>query len=321
MVQIRDKYTFRKLFDGSILQRSYTEEILSLPLLASKIVCFFWVINISAFRINYLRAQFCRRMMKSKPLCLSLLITLVSLFTVHSQSFAQEEAIRLAVAANLLSPMQQLKEKYESQYQNKLILIPGSSGKLTAQIMNGAPYDIFLSADMMYPNKLLKEGYGKGEVEIFTKGKLAFWSKKEIDKPLKDWLNQSHVKSVAIAQPELAPYGRRARGWLQENKLWGKIKGQIIYGESIGQVNQYIRSGAVDAAFTAVSARHAPELRNRGHWMEIENSTSATECLNHGLLVLQQAKASQAGIQHFLLFLRSEDAQQLLQNFGYEKVN
>ena len=104
-----------------------------------------------------------------------LFIFLPGLFPVSVH--AQKSTVKVAVAANLLLPMQEVKKLYEEKYGSELILIPGSSGKLTAQIIHGAPYDIFLSADMKYPCQIFKEGHAVNEPKALVRGRMVFWSK------------------------------------------------------------------------------------------------------------------------------------------------
>lgn len=233
-------------------------------------------------------------------------------------AYAQDESLKIGVAANLLLPMQKIKQLYEEKFGSTLVLIPGSSGKLTAQILNGAPYDIFLSADMKYPAKIQREGHAVTPPVVLLRGRLVFWSKEKPDRPLKEWLLQSEVRSVALAQPELAPYGKRATDWLQEQSLYDQLLPKVIFGESIGQVNQYIRSGTVEAAFTAISAMHAAALKDKGYWHALDITTGDPARLDHGMVLLTNATGDQRTIDQFVEFIRSPIAEKVFLEFGYE---
>jgi molybdate transport system substrate-binding protein len=231
---------------------------------------------------------------------------------------AQDGTLKVGVAANLLLPMQQIKQLFEQKFAGQLVLIPGSSGKLTAQILNGAPYDIFLSADMKYPAKIKNARHADMPPLVLLRGKLVFWSKEQPDQPLESWLTSEQVRSIAIAQPELAPYGNQAKDWMQERKLYSQLLPKVIFGESIGQVNQYIRSGTVEAAFTAVSAMHADALKDEGYWQPLNVEEGDPSQLDHGMVVLTNATANQRAVNQFLEFIQSPIADKVFLDFGYK---
>lgn len=233
---------------------------------------------------------------------------------------AQHNDLKIAVAANLLPPMQKIEQLFEEKYPASLTIISASSGKLTSQILNGAPYDIFIAADMHYPEKVYQEGHAQNKPDALVRGKLVFWSKTKLKKEDKitDLLKSNSIKSVAIAQPELAPYGKRAQDWLEENQLDQAISGKIIFGENVGQVNQYIRSGTVEAAFTAISAMHAPELQNTGYWYPLDIRQGDPASLNHGMVLLTNAESDPKAINQFLEFINSPLADDVFLEFGYD---
>ncbi|MFP4089002.1 MAG: molybdate ABC transporter substrate-binding protein [Cyclobacteriaceae bacterium] len=258
-----------------------------------------------------------------KPLKFFLLTFFIGLlFSFCSFSLpaiAQDEEMKIAVAANLLQPMRKVKELYERNFNSSFTLIPGSSGKLTAQILNGAPYDVFLAADMKYPQQIYAQGHGAREPEVLARGKLVFWSNKKVDAAdIESYLKSKAVRSVALAQPELAPYGRRTEYWMREEGMYELLLDKIIFGESIGQVNQYIRSSTVDAAFTAISAMYAPELKEKGYWLPLEIEGGDQADLDHGMVLLTNATAESYTINQFLGFMRSPTVRQVFQDYGYE---
>jgi molybdate transport system substrate-binding protein len=215
--------------------------------------------------------------------------------------------------------MQQVRQLFEENTEYTLSLIPGSSGKLSAQILNGAPYDVFLAADMKYPRRIFTEGHGAKEPEVLVRGRLVFWSTRKLQEgELEDFLNSDRVKSLAIAQPELAPYGRRARYWMQQEAIYEAILPKVIYGESIGQVNQYIRASTVDAAFTAISAMHAEEMKDIGYWLPLSIEGGEASELDHGLILLTNATADERTVNTFLEYMRSPTVEQVFRDFGYE---
>ncbi len=240
-------------------------------------------------------------------------------FTLCWPASAQSDDVKIAVAANLLPALQEIEQLFEKKYNTQITLISASSGKLTAQILNGAPYDIFIAADMQYPEKVYEEGHAQSDPEVLVQGKLIFWSKQEInDGAIADALKNKGVKSIAVAQPELAPYGKRAKDWLEENQLYQSVSEKIVFGENVGQVNQYIRSGTVEAAFTAISAMHAPELQNTGYWYPLEIRSGDADSLNHGMVLLTNAESEPEAINQFLEFINSPVADDVFLEFGYD---
>lgn len=260
----------------------------------------------------------------SKPFIIfSMMIRWILLLFIGTGIFfsvqAQNKDLKIAVAANLLPPMQKLEKLFEEKYPGSATIISASSGKLTAQILNGAPYDIFIAADMQYPRKVYQEGHAQNEPDVLVQGKLVFWSKKKTAKnEIKKLLQSQSLKSIALAQPELAPYGQQAIDWLEENQLYPSVKNKIIFGENVGQINQYIHSGTVDAAFTAISAMHAPELQNTGYWVPLNVQQSDAGNLNHGIVLLTNAESDPKTINQFLEFINSPVADDIFLEFGYD---
>ncbi len=228
------------------------------------------------------------------------------------------QPINVAVAANLLFPMQKIEALYEAQSKEKVNLISASSGVLTAQISNGAPYQLFISADMKYPQILYRDGKTLSKPQVLVNGQLVYWSKKNVTKDqLLQSLKNDAIKSIAIAQPSLAPYGQAAKKWLQRNNVFASIEGKLVYGENVGQVNRYIYSGSVDAAFTAVSAMFASELKNKGHWLLLENEVEDAALLAHGWAILKAATEERDKVKKFVEFLATPPAKAVFQEFGY----
>lgn len=243
-------------------------------------------------------------------------LTILSLF--FTPAIAQDDNLRIAVAANLMLPMQEIKTLYESDFGSTLTLIPGSSGKLTAQILNGAPYDIFLAADMKYTRQIRREGHALDPAEVLLRGKLVLWSKEKPSEPLEAWLKKADIQSLGIAQPELAPYGNQAKEWLSEQGIYDTLLPQIVFGESVGQVNQYIRSGTVDVALTAVSAMYAKELKDQGYWYPLDFDSSDPSRLDHGIVLLSNATSDRETIDQFMEFIKSPLAEKVFLDYGYE---
>ncbi|HXA01277.1 MAG TPA: molybdate ABC transporter substrate-binding protein, partial [Cytophagaceae bacterium] len=187
------------------------------------------------------------------------LLLVLSIFFLLTGSKFQENKVTIAVAANAQYPMKEIEKQYEKETGKDIELIIGSSGKLTAQIREGAPFDIFLSADMEYPQTLYKEGLTLSEPKIYAYGSLVLWTLKDIDLLNMNVLLLPEVKVIAIANPKVAPYGQAAIDVMNHYKLYDKAEPKLVYGESISQVNQYINSKTADIGFTAKSIVLSPE--------------------------------------------------------------
>lgn len=240
-----------------------------------------------------------------------MLIMCISLHRLNAQT------LRVAVAANAQFVADSIKEVYQKQQGIKIDFIVGSSGKLTSQITNGAPYDIFLSADMSYPEHLYKAGEALTKNKQYAAGKLVSWTLK--GKAITD-LNQlksSSIKTIAVANPKLAPYGVATISALQKLGLYEAVKSKIVYAESISQVNQYLLTGAADVAFTAMSIVRSPEFLHKGKWTAIP--TNLYQPIDQGVILLKHAKQNNLkAAEGFYQFLFSPTAKNIFEYFGYQ---
>ncbi|WP_020597970.1 molybdate ABC transporter substrate-binding protein [Spirosoma panaciterrae] len=228
------------------------------------------------------------------------------------------QPLRVAVAANAQFVMEELKTAFQKKTGVPLEMIVNSSGKLTTQIQQGAPYDVFLSADMAYPQTLYKANLTTAAPIVYAYGSLVLWTAGEL--PVSATLavlSNPGVRHIAIANPATAPYGEAAIGYLKAKKWLDKIQAKIVYGESISQVNQYILSGAAEVGFTAKSVVMDPTLAKRGHWVDLPQTGYAP--IAQGVVVLKRTTQTKAAEQ-FLTFLRSPDARRILQKFGYKQT-
>ena len=224
----------------------------------------------------------------------------------------QTRPLRVAVAANLSVPLQELAAAYEAQTGQPVEVITASSGVLTAQIRQGAPFDLFLSADTKYPQALAAEGLTQGPPVVLVYGQLVLWTASPArPEALTAWLDSLPVAAkVAIANPDLAPYGRAAQEWLARQGLTEAATPRLVFGENIGQVNRYIHAGAVAAAFTAVSAQAAPSLAGTGHWYALPGQLG----IPHGSVLLRDAQPGSAAL---FAFLQGAEAQAVFRRYGY----
>ncbi len=251
--------------------------------------------------------------MKKNVLLISLLFLLIG-------STFQQEKVTIVVAANAQYAMKEIKSEYEKETGKEVELIIGSSGKLTAQIKVGAPYDIFLSADMEYPETLYKEGFGVYEPKIYGYGSLVLWTFKDLDLTTINVLTIAEVKAIAIANPKIAPYGLAAIEVLNYYKIYKKTEHKLVYGESISQVNQYINSSTADIGFTAKSVVMSPEMQGKGKWIEVDKKTYKP--IAQGAILLKSSKKRNAkDAESFYNYLYSDKAKKIFTKYGYQFQN
>lgn len=194
----------------------------------------------------------------------------------------------------------------------------GSSGKLFEQISHTAPFDLFFSADIEYPVKLKNNGFVISEVHHYGVGRIVIWSKKidPSEAQINSLLDQS-IKKIAIANPQHAPYGRRAEEALKYYKVYEKIKSKLVYGENISQTAQFVTTGAADAGIIALSLALSPTMKKlNGHYYVIPEN--AHRPLEQGFVVLKKAEQNSLAIA-FKDFMLGSDATKILGSFGFTK--
>ncbi|GAF79264.1 unnamed protein product, partial [marine sediment metagenome] len=194
----------------------------------------------------------------------------------------------------------------------------GSSGNFFAQISQGAPFDIFFSADATYPELLEKEGLTANEMQgVYAVGKIVLWvsneSKVDFDKGMQA-VTSTEVKKLAIANPRHAPYGRVAEESLRYYGLWESVKGKLIYGENISQTAQFVHAGAADAGIVALSLAISPKMLIEGrYWVIPDESHSDIEQI---YVVLKKGKGKK-NIRKFLDFIHGEKGGKILSRYGF----
>lgn len=232
------------------------------------------------------------------------------LLTLH----ARAETATIAVAANFTEVAKQLRQAFEQQSTHTLKLSFGSTGKIYTQIMHGAPYDVFLSADQQRPQKLLQQDHAVADSQFtYAVGKLVLYSR-DAKAQVKDGaiLRNPTLKRLAMANPKTAPYGAAAQTVLNNLSLWPDLKSSIIQGDSIAQTYQFTFTGNVDAGFVALSQLAGQP--NANYWLIPQDLYYP---LNQDAVLLQNGEQNQAAIA-FMAFLRSAQAQTLIGSFGYD---
>ena len=226
------------------------------------------------------------------------------------------EKITIAAAANLRFALDAIELDFEKNNPIDLEIIIASSGKLYSQISNGAPFDIFMSANMKYPLSLFHNKLTAEKPIVHALGSLIMWTTKDLD--LSDGLNrllEDDIKKIAIASDKNAPYGSAAVEALKSAKLYDKIASKLIYGESVSQVNQYVSSESVDVGLTNKSVIFG-KLEDEGVWKDVDHSLYHQ--LEQGIVVTNYGQVHHPKeSQVFLNYLFTPSAQKILANYGY----
>ncbi|MDH5719442.1 MAG: molybdate ABC transporter substrate-binding protein [Spirochaetia bacterium] len=228
---------------------------------------------------------------------------------------ASSEKITLAVAANAQYALSEIIAAFEKKYSVKPQMTVSSSGKLTAQIIHGAPFDIFLSADMKYPQTLYEKKYSDKPPDVYAYGSLILWTqKKEILPDSLKKLSALKFDKIAVANPRNAPYGEQAVYALKNAGIYGALRKKIVYGESVSQTNHYILSGSVDIGITAKSTLFSPIIEKKKYIRDVE--TNLYEPIKQGVIKLKRANTNKTA-NEFYAFLFSDEAKKILRDFGY----
>jgi molybdate transport system substrate-binding protein len=236
-------------------------------------------------------------------------------FSLCSCDARRSDALIIAASANMQYATEELAEAFTDSTGLPCELIIASSGKLTAQIIEGAPFDLFLSADMKYPQKIFEEGLAYQAPEVYAYGYLVFWSLNGAQDLSETGLISDEVTHIAIANPETAPYGAAALELLRRMGILEEVRQKLVFGESIAQTNQFIFSGSAQIGITARSVVSSPAAKGRGRWIEAENSLYNP--IAQGLVVLKNDRESLDRALAFSAFLRSPAAKEILHKFGY----
>lgn len=227
--------------------------------------------------------------------------------------------IKVAVAANVADAMEPLKKSFYELYPDTQVeVILGSSGKLTAQIKNGAPFEIFMSADMKYPERLHKEGLAVTQPVVYAQGTLACLSTRQQDfSKGMELLTNDNIKKIAIANPKTAPYGVAAVEALKTANVYDAVKEKFVFGESISQTVAYATTAA-DIGFIAKSTLFNPKMshyKENIHWIEV-NETLYTP-IDQGIVILKRGEKNHEA-KAFYDFILGEKGKEILKNYGYK---
>lgn len=246
------------------------------------------------------------------------IVLILFLSTLLSSNLRAElrSELKIAAASNVSYAIKPLIKAFNKKYPNiKVRYTLGSSGKLTAQIKHKAPYDIFLSANMKYPNALYKENLAIEKPKVYARGSLVLFSYKNRD--LKDLTTVNEVNKIAIANPKTAPYGKATYEALNKVDLYNKNKKKFVYAENISQTVQYAIT-ATDIGFIAKASLFSPKMKKfkkNSNYIDIDSSLYNP--INQGIALLNNKKQSIA----FSNFLFSKEAKEVFKAYGYKVTN
>ena len=241
---------------------------------------------------------------------------ILSLLLVFAQSVSAQQTT-VAVAANMKDAFTEIDAAFRATGKPQIRVVYGSSGNFAAQILNGAPFSLFISADERFPMELHKQGKTLDMGTVYAIGKLALIAKTSSGLALVD--NKAEIaraiakaNKVAIAKPELAPYGKAAVEYLKAEGLWDLAKDKLIYGDNIGVATMYVLTGGADIGFTALSLAKSPEVAKETNFLLV--NSKFYEPIKQRMVLIKGA--SQEAISLYQ-FMQSAQAKLILQKYGY----
>ena len=243
---------------------------------------------------------------------------LATIVYVWSPGEAAATELKVAAASDLTFAFKDVAARFQDQTGNRVRLTYGSSGNYFAQIQNGAPFDLFFSADLNYPKKLETAGLIEpGTIYEYASGKLVMWvpnsSKLDLSRGLAALLDP-RIRKIAIANPEHAPYGSAAVAAMRNAGIYDDVKGKLVLGENISQTAQFVQSGNADVGILALSLALAPAMKDSGRFVEIP--TTEYPPLIQAAVILKSSLNKEAAKQ-FLKFLKEPGTVALMERYGF----
>lgn len=233
---------------------------------------------------------------------------------------APQRSVAVAVAANMKPAFEELAARFQATHPGVEVKATyGASGNFFAQIANGAPFDLFLSADAEFPARVVEKGLADGKAFTYAYGKLVVWvpksSKLDLDGKGLAALTDPSVQKIAIASPEVAPYGRAAKAALEKAGLYQTLKDRIVTGQSVSQTAQFVQSGNAQAGFVPLSLARTPPLSEEGRAWPVPPSSYAR--IEQAGVVVKGAKEA-ALARELAAFIAGAGARDVLERYGYD---
>ena len=245
-----------------------------------------------------------------------MLIRALLLFLLVIATPLHADEIRIAAAADLRFALDEIISTFKRQHPNERIDVSyGSSGKFHSQIQNGAPFDLFFSADIGLPRSLAQAGQASGEVHPYAVGRIVLWRLGNDGTALSlNDLTRPTITRIAIANPKHAPYGMRAVEALKAAKIWSSVENRLVYGENIAQTAQFVQTGNADVGIIALSLAITPEFTATGRYTLIPAEMHAP--LEQGFIVLKRAQNNPLA-QRFAEFFDNASVRGILNRYGF----
>lgn len=230
--------------------------------------------------------------------------------TVHA------EKVTIAAAADLKFAMNEIVATFQKAHPVDVVEVTyGSSGRFYTQIQQGAPYDLYFSADIAFPRELVKAGFTASEVKPYAFGRIVLWSESmDASKMTLASLADPKITHVAIANPKHAPYGKRAEEALRASGLWETVEPKLVYGENIVQTAQYVQTGTAQVGIIALSLAISPELASQGGYWLIPDKLHKP--LEQGFVLLKRAEGN-ALARRFADYMESAPARAVMTRYGF----
>jgi molybdate transport system substrate-binding protein len=243
---------------------------------------------------------------------------LAALLAILAVGVRAAEPLSVAAASDLQAALPRVATLFEAQTGQKTRLTFGSSGNFFTQIQNGAPFDVFLSADIEYPQQLERAGLGEpGTLAEYARGHIVLWTRNDSGVDVRHGLSvlaAPAVRRIAIANPDHAPYGRAAVAALRHEGLYESVRRKFVLGENIAQTAQFAQSGNADVGIVGLSLALAPALTSAGKYFEIPETFYPA--IAQAAIVVAGSK-QKAAAKQFVQFLNSQAAAEVLQSAGF----
>jgi molybdate transport system substrate-binding protein len=231
---------------------------------------------------------------------------------------AGAEEISVAAAADLTFAFKDVAARFQRQTGTQVKLSIGSSGNFFSQIQNGAPYDLFFSADTGYATKLQDAGLTEpGSLTEYAVGRIVLWALNSSAIDVKSGfaaLKDPSIHKIAIANPEHAPYGRAAVAALKHENVYDQIKDKLVLGENISQTAQFVQSGNADIGIIALSLAMAPAMKDKGKYFEIPQDDYPA--IKQAAVILKSSHKKESA-RKFLMFLKTPEIAALMKRYGF----
>ena len=229
---------------------------------------------------------------------------------------AQAEKVTIAAAADLKFALDEIVTGFKKTHPADAVeVVYGSSGKFHSQIRQGAPYDLFFSADIAYAHELVTAGFAASEVKPYAFGRIVLWSTSlDASQMTLASLADPKITRIAIANPRHAPYGKRAEEALRASGLWDKVESKLVYGENIAHSAQFVQTGNAQVGIIALALALSPELASKGGYWLIPDQLH--EPLEQGFIITKRA-AGRALARQFADYMGSQSARVVMRQYGF----